>query len=472
MAGSRTESFRMPEVSDRVAGVDVMVEAALQHSDGTGEHMVYPVVVTSTDANQLELPTGNYRVRRRYNAFAFVAKYLQDVHNDCIIPPLPEKKFGFKLSKFAVDIGDESLLRKRRLALRDFILRVVSHPTLGRDKGFHAFLTEAEDWQSHLRVVGQDGVTLQPYAPSNFSEMFKGSSMSTANSAREYRDLFNYADQLQEHLASLLSIHGRLAGTTEALVGLYADLEGVVGDWQKIEQGLSDVLFEVSLRFAKLSQRTEKRLKEEETFADNIKVFAGFSESLRRLALNQQRLQQRVTKARSLAEAKEQQRHNFLNPEQDSSVRGFFSRLAGPSSEKGMKDKEEQLTTQLNALKEDAARLEGQHEDFLTVAAEEVKRFHADKRRCMLTMFLAFATIQKAYAEAHVRMWNRLHHFLAVAASEGDTGSGQPSMASEAVPKAVQASKPEVQEATSLDEEAVSAVPVSLAAVDQNPLDD
>ena len=47
-------------------------------------------------------------------------------------------------------------------------------------------------------------------------------------------------------------------------------------------------------------------------------VFAGYGDSLRRLALNQQRLQQRMVKAQTAAEAKQQQRHNFLNPQQDS----------------------------------------------------------------------------------------------------------------------------------------------------------
>jgi hypothetical protein len=50
-------------------------------------------------------------------------------------PSFPSHPHPFQLSKFAMDIGDEALLRKRRAALRDFVLRVAGHAILGRDKG-------------------------------------------------------------------------------------------------------------------------------------------------------------------------------------------------------------------------------------------------------------------------------------------------------------------------------------------------
>jgi hypothetical protein len=49
--------------------------------------------------------------------------------------------------------------------------------------GFHAFMTQTEDWQSHLMVTN-DGAEPQPYSASSFGDLFKGTTMTTAHSAR------------------------------------------------------------------------------------------------------------------------------------------------------------------------------------------------------------------------------------------------------------------------------------------------
>ena len=41
MAGSQEETFRLPDMADKVAGIDVMLESALQHSDGSGTRVLF-----------------------------------------------------------------------------------------------------------------------------------------------------------------------------------------------------------------------------------------------------------------------------------------------------------------------------------------------------------------------------------------------------------------------------------------------
>eukprot|EP00730_Choanoeca_flexa_P007495 TRINITY_DN12341_c3_g1_i7.p1 TRINITY_DN12341_c3_g1~~TRINITY_DN12341_c3_g1_i7.p1 ORF type:complete len:528 (+),score=130.16 TRINITY_DN12341_c3_g1_i7:40-1584(+) len=410
----RQDSFRMPEASQRIAGVDVMVETAVQHTDNSGEHMVYPIVITAKQDNHVGIAPGDFRVQRRYNAFAYISRYLEHAHPSCLIPPMPEKKLNFKLSKFSVDINDEVLLRKRRQALGDMIKRVLVHPVLGKDKGFHLFLTQPEGWQDALVVTDLDGQSV-PYSPSNFADLFRSTTMSNTRSAREFRDIFNYADQFQEHLASIMSIHSRLAMTMEAIMVMFSDTATMFDEWQETEQGLRDVMVMAQGAMEKLSARLDKQLRREEEFADQVKVYVGYGESLRRLALTQQQYQQAADKARAAADDKDTVLHNFLNPEGDTSVRGFFSRLTGPTSMEGMAAKKEQLTAQVEELRQEASNAQQRHENFLQDALAEVETFHKDKRKTLLSMFLVFANIQKAYAEAQVRLWNKLHRFLALA---------------------------------------------------------
>jgi hypothetical protein len=141
-----------------------------------------------------------------------------------------------QLATFNIDLTDQDFLDKRRVSLEKFLYQILAHPDLGRDAGafrrrFVAwgrlsaelqtrvphdlapffspgvaeFLFGDILWRNELKVTLSTG-DIAIYQPSS------GPLMGMAKSSqpdRRFQDLKHYAQRLQDHINSLLSIHSR-----------------------------------------------------------------------------------------------------------------------------------------------------------------------------------------------------------------------------------------------------------------------
>lgn len=93
-------------------------------------------------------------VWRRYTEFEQFRNYLEVAYPYIVLAPLPEKRVTFGWQKVSSDTFDPNFVDRRRAGLENYLLRIASHPVLGWDKHFIAFLQEA-DWIESVQMLGK-----------------------------------------------------------------------------------------------------------------------------------------------------------------------------------------------------------------------------------------------------------------------------------------------------------------------------
>ncbi|KAK4537343.1 hypothetical protein CDCA_CDCA12G3368 [Cyanidium caldarium] len=129
---SSTENMEEMSPSSGVESDGLRVEVArtLLESLASGAPL-WDAVATAT-ATSVELAS----VRRHYSDFAWLEQRLVATHPVCIVPALPDAPRWLERYTSTADL----YLERQRRRLERFLLRVLAHPVLQRDRQLHAFL--------------------------------------------------------------------------------------------------------------------------------------------------------------------------------------------------------------------------------------------------------------------------------------------------------------------------------------------
>eukprot|EP00048_Salpingoeca_helianthica_P005706 m.90764 g.90764 ORF g.90764 m.90764 type:complete len:342 (-) comp13704_c0_seq5:43-1068(-) len=240
-----------------------------------------------------------------------------------LVPPLPEKKVNFKLSKLAVDKFDEAFVRTRQHALNVFLQRLSRHPVLRRHAMFHDFLTHSI-W--HAGSVDPPEVS----TALDSVKSFMGGRSTIADSriadlrSRADTDANRFClvlDALERHAAARDLARNALDKMAEAVSALGAAAT-TAPDWiapvHEHLAGLRDATAELHQRDA----RGMEAVAHEQT---------GFCDNVRLLVARQQTVKKLLDEATETLGDKQKTLDDLRNPGQQKGLRGLFSGLVSVS---------------------------------------------------------------------------------------------------------------------------------------------
>jgi sorting nexin-4 len=103
----------------------IRVQDPIKHGEGSQAFVSY-------------LISSDFQVRRRFQDFILLYKFLHEAYPASIIPPLPGKAH---LTYISGDRFSSEFLERRTVGLQTFIDRVSRHPILGNSPEFEKFLS-------------------------------------------------------------------------------------------------------------------------------------------------------------------------------------------------------------------------------------------------------------------------------------------------------------------------------------------
>lgn len=382
----------------------VTVGAPVKRTEGKSDFMVFPVQ-TKVEGEPVEgFPAGQYEQWHRFSDFETLWRFLSD-SRPAVVPPLPDKKFNFKLTKMSVDKEDPEFLAKRQAGLQAFMQRVLRHPTLGVLPAVIDFVTK-EDWRSNLTIV-IDGV-VQPWNPSAFEERFKQLSVAVKlkNPDRRFTDVRHYADALKENLSNILTVHAKIAAAVEAGHKDLSDFSSTFNTWAGQEKiPFADTVHLLGLRFNEAAASGASTLEgDEPQVADPLREYVQFGDALKSVVARHEALLYDLERAQAAVEAKERDMDQVRKP---TGARGLFASLRS-TSEDEKAAKIETLAGQAAELKRTAQRDQDDYITFTMAALDDIQRFHTQKIADLRAIFLQYAQMQKAYALKQITHWRQI----------------------------------------------------------------
>ena len=333
------------------------------------------------------------------------------------MPPLAEKKVNFSFDKLAVDKVDPVFLHKRMAALSVFLWRVASEPTLSRAPVLEHFLGTPAGWREHLTFT-KDGQTVRWKPPS--LEGLKKLLVSTAKPDRRFAEVKAYSTALQDGLSSVLSAHAEIGARTDALLSTYnAFGEGLTQLAQHPAcEGQGAELNAVAEAFDSMADEGTRLIKREDLgFADPVKEYVFFADSLRRLCDNQERLQSEFESTAAAAEAKGKE---AVRTQKQEGIGGFFSSLTSGGNQEAIQRKVTELRAQEEALRTKRAAAEAACVDFNDAALANVAKFHSSKESDLKGYVVDYAKIRREWCAKQLEQYRA----IVEACDAADAGGG------------------------------------------------
>lgn len=381
-------------------GLTVVMEETEKRENVDGEFIAYCVSVSAEPSNAAKFPAGDHSVWRRYNDFDLFRSYLVYIHGEIIIPPLPQKKLNFKLSKMSADKFDPEFVAKRLLLLQSFIRRVLGHPVLRAEPCVAAFLT-TEDWKKLLVDASN-----QPWQP-GLAETVKSLTTTMRAKAQDPRfaDIKFLADALSESLGAIIAAHARFSPRLEEVFSSYSVQAKLLHALDFCDGPPAPWISDISDKLCQLPAACFDRvLLERDTFLAVMEEYFEYAESIRVMARRQQQLQLEVDDAQAAVLAKEQSLAELRNPSASKGFRGLFGSLM-PSSESERAQREqtlERLIAELRLLAENKAR---EYDTFVEQALLEFERFKKQKSSDLRAAVRMLARAQKAQLAQALAVW-------------------------------------------------------------------
>lgn len=236
--------------------------------------IVYLVETRITDKNIKYNGDGTSSLWRRYSEFELLQNYLSITYPYIVVPPLPEKKASYVWQNSPTDKFDTEFIVRRRAALEIFMLRVAAHPVLSQDKIFIGFMQREDGWKESVYLTD-----FQSKADSRLKAL--SASFRLRSPDRQYDELKNYCNELESNIANLLKIRARMADKLYGIHKIHANYGRVYNEWSGIEKDMAEPLQSASHYMNVFSQSVDGILDEEEQYADQLKEYLAFADSLK-----------------------------------------------------------------------------------------------------------------------------------------------------------------------------------------------
>ncbi|XP_077584875.1 sorting nexin-4 [Stigmatopora nigra] len=337
---------------------------------------------------------------RRYSEFELLRTYLLVTYPYIIIPPLPEKRAEFVWHKLSADNLDPDFVERRRVGLENFLLRVMSHPLLCKDKIFFLFLTEEKGWREAVLETG-----FQDKADSrlkSLSAMFR-----VKNPDKRFTALKQYSDELNTAISQLLRVRARVADRLYGVYKVHGNYGRVFSEWSAIEKEMGDGLQSAGHHMDTYAASIDDILEEEEHYADQLKEYLFYTEAVRSVCRKHELIQYELEAAAQELSNKKQQRDELATGMvRVFSLKGMTSKLFGQESQE---QRESRLAALEESIKEDEETLKEKNEEcreFVQTAWEDIERFKEQKDRDLREALISYAIMQISMCKKGIQVWS------------------------------------------------------------------
>lgn len=363
-------------------------------------YIVYLVETRITETSMKCFGDGTTSLWRRYSEFELLRNYLDIMYPAVVVPPLPEKKPSYIWQNSATDKFDPEFIERRRAALEIFLLRVAAHPILSQDKIFIGFLQQDEGWKDLVYSTG-----FQNKADSKLKAL--SASFRLKKPDRRFEDLKNYSNELESNLSNLLKIRARMADKLYGIHKVHANYSRVYCEWSGIEKEMADPLQSAGHYMNVFAQCIDPALDEEEQFADQLKEYLAFGESLRSVCRKYECLQYDLERAEDNLSSKSSQKE-ILSQGKGSggfSLIGMKSKLFGADTAEQKEQKIKQLEEQIQQAELELKQANEETQKFVEAALRDIDRFKRQKVKDLKEIFTNYAIMQIKQCKKGIAIW-------------------------------------------------------------------
>ncbi|KAK3543260.1 hypothetical protein QTP70_014080 [Hemibagrus guttatus] len=362
---------------------------------------------------------------RRYSEFELLRNYLLVTYPFIVVPPLPEKRAEFVWHKLSADNMDPDFVERRRVGLENFLLRVASHLVLSTDKIFYSFLTEEQCWKETVFETG-----FQAKADSRLKAL--NATFRVKNPDKRFADMKHYGDELQSVISQLLRVRAlssvvvsdkvslnavenrkRVADRLYGVYKVHGNYGRVFSEWSAIEKEMGDGLqsaghhMDAALFSAKYAASVDDILEEEEHYADQLKEYLFYTESLRAVCRKHELCQFELEMAAQDLASKKQQREELVTGTiRTFSLKGMTSKLFGQETPEQREAKMKILETQIEEGEENVKERNTECEEFVKNAWVDIERFKEQKDHDLREALVSYAIMQISMCKKGIQVWN------------------------------------------------------------------
>ncbi|KAK7495702.1 hypothetical protein BaRGS_00013149 [Batillaria attramentaria] len=362
--------------------------------------IVYLVETRVTDPNMRGYGEGATSVWRRYSEFELLRNYLDATFPAIVVPPLPEKKASYAWQNASTDKFDPDFVERRRAALEIFLLRVAAHPKLCQDKIFSGFLKEENGWKEMVYATD-----FQSKAESRLKSL--NAAFRLKKPDQRFEELKNYSNELQNNIANILKIRMRLCDKLYGIHKVHANYTRVFHEWSLIEKDIAQPLQSAGHYMDVYASSVDAALEEEEQYADQLKEYYAFGDSLRSVCRRYECAQYDLERAEDTLSSKAAQREMLAQGKTGGSfsLSGMKSKLFGSDTPEQREAKLKQLEEQIAQTETELKQISEETQVFVDAALRDIDRFKRQKVKDLREIFTNYAVMQIKQCKKGIAIW-------------------------------------------------------------------
>ncbi|XP_052091043.1 sorting nexin-4-like [Mytilus californianus] len=361
---------------------------------------VYLIETRITDNSLACKGDGTTSLWRRYNEFELLRNYLECTYPALVIPPLPEKKPSYLWQGAPTDKFDPEFVERRRAALEIFLLRLAAHPILSQDRMFISFLQQDEGWKE--AVYSTD---FQSKSESRLKAL--SAAYRLKKPEKRFEELKNYSNELESNIANLLKIRARMADKVYGIHKVHSNYGRVFCEWSGIEKEMAEPLKSCGHYMNVYGQTVEGILEEEEQYADQLKEYMAFADSLRTVCRKYECMQYDFERAEDNLTNKQIQKEqlNLGKAGSSFSLTGMKSKIFGGDTPEQREHKIKQLEEQIKQTDVDLRKVGEETQKFIDTALRDIDRFKRQKVKDLKEIFTNYAIMQIKQCKKGIAVW-------------------------------------------------------------------
>ncbi|KAL4228923.1 intercellular trafficking and secretion [Mactra antiquata] len=363
-------------------------------------YMVYLVETRITDTNVKCKGDGTTSLWRRYSEFELLRNYLEIMHPALVIPPLPEKKATYTWQNMATDKFDAEFIERRRGALEIFLLRCAAHPIVCQDKIFIGFLQKDEGWKDSVYAT-----EFHSKAESRLKSL--SASFRLKKPDKQFEEVKNYSGEIQSNIANLLKVRARMADHQYGIHKVHGNYHRVFNEWSGIEKDMSDPLQSAAHYMNVYAQSIDAILEEEEQYADQLKEYMTFGDSLRSVCRKYECLQYDLERCEETLSNKTSQKEMLIQGKAAGgfSLSGMKKALFGNDTPEQKELKLKHLEEQIKQTELELAQTNEEAQKFIEAALRDIDRFKRQKTKDLKEIFTNYAIMQIKQCKKGIAVW-------------------------------------------------------------------
>lgn len=363
-------------------------------------YIVYLVETRVTDREMKSFGDGTTSVWRRYSEFEIVRNYLDATYPAVVVPPLPEKKATYLWQNAPSDKFNLDFIERRRAALEIYLLRCASHPILCADKVFMSFLRQDSGWKELAYASDY-----QNKAESRLKSLSAAFRLKKPD--RQFEELKNYSNELQSIISTILKIRAKLADRLYGIHKIHANYARVYAEWSVLEKEMAEGLKGSGHYMDVFANSVDSILEEEEQYADQLKEYLAFADSLRSVCRKYECIQYDLERTEDCLSSKGTQKDMLSQGKQQGgfTLSNVKTKLFGGDTPEQKDEKLKMLDEQIRESQVELKVVTADTQIFMEQALKDIDRFKRQKAKDLKEIFTNYAIMQIKQSKKGIAIW-------------------------------------------------------------------